>query len=265
MKLRAQQFSTKQFSTKQQGMVLVVALLFLLIMTILGISSVSSSFMEEKMVGNSLNREKAFQAAEAALRAGELFLAVGTNKDTAISNICGTALDSTDDCDRSYNANGSKYKSATSDLGDTCPGGYCTPREQDFDYDKDATHDCGDSDYIPERWETCTASSAAAGNNINGSTSIFDTAGKYIVYPGTDLNSMVNQEPRYIIEFLGFRIPEGELSACDLDSDGFNETPADSAFWPFCPNDLAYFRITALGYGGTNNTRVMLQSTVIVN
>jgi len=139
-------------------------------------------------------------------------------------------------------------------------------RGEDFNYDINAAHDCGDTNYVPERWETCSVSSAAAGNNITGTTSsIFDTTGKYIEYPDVQLLSMVAQPPRYIIEFLGYRIPEGELSACDNDSDGFNETPASSAFWPFCPNDLAYFRVTAMGYGGTTTTRVMLQSTVIVN
>ena len=75
----------------------------------------------------------------------------------------------------------------------------------------------------------------------------------------------VKQEPRYIIEFIGYRIPDGALSACDTDSDGFNDNPPESAFWPFCTNDPSYFRVTALGYGGTVNTRVMLQSTVVVD
>lgn len=55
----------------QQGAALIVALILLLIMSILGISSVRTTVMEEKMAAASYDRSLAFQAAEAALRAGE--------------------------------------------------------------------------------------------------------------------------------------------------------------------------------------------------
>ncbi len=249
------------FKKSQQGIVLVVALIFLLIMTVLGIAGISASFMEEKMVGNSISRENAFQAAEAALRAGERYLAVSTNKATIIEAICGTAADAEDDCNRAFTSNGTDNKDDGDDLGDDCTNGFCTPREQDWEYDNNAANDCSDANYIPERWESCPTGSAAAGNNMN----LFNNAGFYQTYPTAGQLGSISQEPRYIIEFLGFRIPEGELSACDTDSDGFNDTPPDSAFWPFCENDLAHFRVTAMGYGGTRNTKVMLQSTLVVD
>ena len=61
---------TPDYST-QQGAVLVVGLIFLLIMTLLGVSSMSTSNLEEKMSGNTRDRELAFQAAESALREAE--------------------------------------------------------------------------------------------------------------------------------------------------------------------------------------------------
>ncbi len=55
----------------QSGAALFVCLVLLTIMTLIGISSVSTTVLEEKMAGNTRNRHLAFQAAEAALRAGE--------------------------------------------------------------------------------------------------------------------------------------------------------------------------------------------------
>lgn len=59
---------------KQQGAVLAVALIFLLILTLLGVSSMKSTLLEEKMAGNMRDQSLAFQAAEAALRDGEAFI-----------------------------------------------------------------------------------------------------------------------------------------------------------------------------------------------
>jgi len=55
----------------QQGAVLVISLILLLILTLLGVTSMSSSNLEEKMAGNLRDKEIAFQSAEAALREAE--------------------------------------------------------------------------------------------------------------------------------------------------------------------------------------------------
>lgn len=55
----------------QKGIVLIVALVMLIIMSILGITSVRTVALEEKMSGAAYDRSVAMQAAEAALRAGE--------------------------------------------------------------------------------------------------------------------------------------------------------------------------------------------------
>lgn len=59
----------------QQGVVLVVALILLLILTLLGLASVQSTSLQEKMAGNQRSQQLAFEAAEAALRQGEISLA----------------------------------------------------------------------------------------------------------------------------------------------------------------------------------------------
>lgn len=53
------------------GVALVVALILLVVLTLLGLSSVRTVALEERMTANTYDRSLAFQAAEAALRAGE--------------------------------------------------------------------------------------------------------------------------------------------------------------------------------------------------
>lgn len=56
---------------RQQGAVLVVALMFLIILTLLGLAAMTGTTLEEKMAGNSRDYNIALQAAEAALRDAE--------------------------------------------------------------------------------------------------------------------------------------------------------------------------------------------------
>ena len=58
-------------SKNQQGAILVMALFMLLLMTIVGISSMRNTSLEETMAGNLRESNISLQAAEAALRAGE--------------------------------------------------------------------------------------------------------------------------------------------------------------------------------------------------
>jgi len=60
---------------QQRGGALITALSILLVMTVLGISAMSTSALQERMAGNARDAEVAFEAAEAALRAAETYLA----------------------------------------------------------------------------------------------------------------------------------------------------------------------------------------------
>lgn len=62
------------FPAKQKGAVLVVGLIILVIMTLIGISTIGTTVMQERMNGNVRDRQLAFQAAESALREGEAFV-----------------------------------------------------------------------------------------------------------------------------------------------------------------------------------------------
>ncbi|MBT8092482.1 MAG: pilus assembly protein PilX, partial [Gammaproteobacteria bacterium] len=53
---------------REQGAVLIVSLVMLLIVTLIAVSSMQGTIMEEKMAGNSRDRNLAFQTAESSLR-----------------------------------------------------------------------------------------------------------------------------------------------------------------------------------------------------
>lgn len=56
---------------RQRGVTLVVVLILLLVVTLIALSSLRGTLMEERMSANTLDRSLSFQAAEAALREGE--------------------------------------------------------------------------------------------------------------------------------------------------------------------------------------------------
>ena len=70
--------------TQQRGTTLAVALIFLLILTILGVTSVSNSILQQKMAGNMRDQAVAFEAAEAAVRAGEMWIKNREDKPFAL-------------------------------------------------------------------------------------------------------------------------------------------------------------------------------------
>ena len=59
----------------QKGAALIVALIFMVILAVIGVSSMQTATMQERMAGNAKDSSIAFQAAEAALRQAEARLA----------------------------------------------------------------------------------------------------------------------------------------------------------------------------------------------
>ena len=70
---------------QQRGAVLTVSLLILLVMTIIGVASMGSTTLQEKMSNNNRQSQIALQAAEVALRSGEAYLVanIGSVNDLA--------------------------------------------------------------------------------------------------------------------------------------------------------------------------------------
>ncbi len=60
---------------KQSGVVLIISLIMLVLLTLIGVTSMQVTGLEEKMAGNMKSNNLAFQSAETALREGEVWLA----------------------------------------------------------------------------------------------------------------------------------------------------------------------------------------------
>ncbi|HEV7164979.1 MAG TPA: PilX N-terminal domain-containing pilus assembly protein [Gammaproteobacteria bacterium] len=69
--------------SRQQGVVLVISLLMLLVLTMIGLAATHGTTIEQRMTANQNDQEVAFEAAEAALRAGESQLSSGAVVDYA--------------------------------------------------------------------------------------------------------------------------------------------------------------------------------------
>jgi len=174
----------------QHGAVMAVSLLILLLLTIIGIAGMAVTSLEERMAGNDRDRQLAFQAAEAALRNGEEYVAT--------NNLPGNPL-------------GAKFAANCQDQG----AGLCLPAV------------AGSANV----WEDTTLD-------------VWGNANRHRTYSYTGLSGLAAQ-PIYIIEYLGPQIiaPQTAVTCASAPSP--------------CPQ---MYRITAIGYGGTPNAKVMLQS-----
>ena len=75
----------------QRGVVLPVVIILMLIMSILAVSEMDDTAMQERMSGNLRNRDIAFQAAESALREGEAWLQANAASVGANARVSGLA------------------------------------------------------------------------------------------------------------------------------------------------------------------------------
>jgi len=62
------------YKNKQEGVVLFMSLVMLLLLTVLGVSSIQTTTLQQRMARNAIDSNLAFQAAESALRDAEDFL-----------------------------------------------------------------------------------------------------------------------------------------------------------------------------------------------
>jgi type IV pilus assembly protein PilX len=74
-------------SDDQRGIALIVGLVILAVLSMIGVAAFSISTQEERMAGNSRDRMRAFEAAEAALRACEDFVATGQPFDGTVPGL----------------------------------------------------------------------------------------------------------------------------------------------------------------------------------
>lgn len=103
----------------QSGAALIMSLLLLTVMTLVSVTAMQSTLLEEKMAGNTRDRQLSFEAAEAAIHAAEQYLQTNTFISTNYT--------------------------------DTCTGGLCTRREDDAAYVNTAAP--GDPGWVDPRWD----------------------------------------------------------------------------------------------------------------
>ena len=79
----------------QKGVALVMAMVFLLLLTMIGVAALSTTSLEEKMAANSKERNTSFQAAESALIVAEAWIIAQINKPVFPDNANGLYLPNT--------------------------------------------------------------------------------------------------------------------------------------------------------------------------
>ena len=160
---------------RQQGAILLVGLVVLLLMTIIGVAVMDGNAMGERMAGNYRERQIAFQAAEAALREGER-LVLATNGWQGL-------------------------------VADDCTNGYCTARKLDAAYAASiGIDDCANANNLEDRWVDIAG--------CTGSLNVWSNAARHRVYSNTVINE-VSTQARYIVELVGnFIEPPNDITTC---------------------------------------------------
>ncbi len=183
---------------QNRGAVLVVSLVILLVVSIIGISTIQTATLEERMVASARDRDLAFQAAEAALTAAEARIEAFTGIDGFQITSCADGLCpklSYDDTQEPWNNNS-----------------FCSGGAQSI-------------------W-SCSASTTV---DVDG---------------GDDnMASGFNALPRYYIELFSQYVPLGD----DINVTNIGDTVFNT--------EVTVFRVTAIGYGGSDKSQVVLQST----
>lgn len=165
----------------QQGMVLIVGLIMVLLMSIIALAAIRGSGFQESMAGNMRDRNLAFQAAEAGMREGE-----------AVLNL--PVLPPFDGSQAGY------Y------LAENLPGSRTTGYWDTF------------------AWNTSSDAATVAIPNVAA-------------------------PPRFVIEEVSYTVMAGaDGGAIDFESTLKTE-------------DAVLYRVTGLGFGGTPESTVILQST----
>lgn len=219
---------------RQQGIAMPVALMFLLVTTLIGLSTLQTNLFGEKMTLNNIQREIALEAAEGTLIEGETFARDFSKEiiEQVVQGITGWGEPTTAAATCSATLNGQ--------------GGLCVNVEVTAGFTASPSN-------ALENWIDITG-------NANSINAWADGSGKYRVATAALTNKYkLNTAPRYIVEFMGY------VAQRDASSNCLPAAP-ELLSWPYCPLDRLLFRVTALATAGNyDETRVMLQSTYVVD
>lgn len=112
-------YSFFQHRTNQHGAALIVSLIILVVVTLIGLSSIQISTQEERMSAHSFDRSMGFQGAEAALREGEKRADLGTSFPTTTCecNDDGLCAPPNDTCQERWLLESTTWKEISDDVG----------------------------------------------------------------------------------------------------------------------------------------------------
>lgn len=123
--------TSRHNKNRQTGAALIISLIILLLLTIIGVTGMKTTALEERMAGNMRDKELAFESAEAALRDAEAFMETvftlgAFNADGSDGYYDNSLLDiwTAVDWKGTDTANTNKAVAATTTIGDTPPGKY---------------------------------------------------------------------------------------------------------------------------------------------
>ncbi len=174
----------------QQGISLVIVMIFLVILSVLGVTAIQTSTLSSRVARNEADRNLAFQSAEAALRDGELDARnLKVDLTLCVKGVGG--------CRAQLNDKQTYFTSA-------CTDGRCAPAVG-----------------AAPVWET-SSRWKVTGESV-----------PYGTYTGAAQLRLVSQQPRYLLE-------------------------------AFQVDDKSLYRITAVGFGVSSSSQVMMQNVVVV-
>lgn len=209
-------------SNRQQGAVLFVALVFLVLITLLGLTASSTSIMQERMTGGLRNGQMGRMAAETAARGAESWLWNLANNSANIN------------CGYNGGANGFCYAPQTVDDGSGKTVYTTNPLVAAF-----------------RTTPTWIANASSGGTDYsNGSNTALNSASL-----GT---AKLAQIPQYMFEERGQLLPPGVKSNF-LQLGGVGRDPGASVC-PGCQS-LFNFRITARATGGNEGAVSVVETT----
>ena len=176
----------------QRGISLVIVMVFLVILSLLGISAMQSSTLSSRIARNEADRNLAFQAAEAALRDAELDVRNQRfDRSQCVAGVAGCRT---------------KLMEGKTRFDTDCTDGRCVFRDNVSPWE------------TADKWK----------GTDTGDSVLYGT------YTGAAAIPLVNSQPRYLLEAL-----------------------------PLADSPPTY-RITAVGFGASSSTQVMLQIVVRV-
>ncbi|MCF6283496.1 MAG: PilX N-terminal domain-containing pilus assembly protein [Candidatus Polarisedimenticolaceae bacterium] len=206
---------------KQRGAVLIMVLLLLMVMTVLGVSGVGNSVLEEKMSANYLQNYSAEQSAEFGARVAGWWLASNVRNDDL----------------NSWFRAGASGRTGLYSLQSTMPDDAVCQEDEDCSFDP----------RIPSHWCSSTDEDCPLHKGyVTLGTNNLDTGELPISAMSPD-----DLQPKFIIEYIGLTDKAGQATGMG-GTGGYSSNAASSG-------ELHVFKVTVVGWGKVASVRNVIQ------